>query len=294
MLFAAIAWLALDNPAAHPRVETLSLTSKVFGNTRTIRVLLPPGYSDPANEKRSYPVAYLSDGSMVFRKNAIDVETLALPPVIIVGIDNAGTSSNRANEFLPYPDVGFPSHAYAPDPPDPHGKSYPAFLIDEVMPLIASKYRVLSGPENTAIGGFSYGGVAALYTVMARPEVFGKLMLESTPLWIGENRQLLRDAERVEHWPERVYVGVGTDESIEQDVNAEGQKDIDTLLATIRRASPSTQLKSVTEKGARHATSFWRGRLPAAMEFLFASPRSFRSASLRVRMTLRVTSPRQP
>ena len=267
MLVTAACALALSAPV----VETLSLTSAVFGNTRTIRVLLPPGYNDPPNAHRAYPVVYLNDGSMVFRKNAIDIATVSVPPIIVIGIDNGGGEA-RASEFLPYPDVGFPpTHLYDPDPADPRGKLYPAFLIDEVMPLVAGKYRVLSGPANTAVGGFSYGGVAALYTVIVRPGVFGKLMLESTPLWIGKDRQLLADAEKLEAWPARVYIGVGTDEAPDQEINAEGEKDIARLMSMIRRKSPSTRLKYVLEKGGRHATSFWRGRLPSALSFLFPS-----------------------
>jgi hypothetical protein len=37
-------------------VETHQLTSRVFQNTRALRVLLPPDYHAPANARRGYPV----------------------------------------------------------------------------------------------------------------------------------------------------------------------------------------------------------------------------------------------
>ncbi|MEZ5427269.1 MAG: alpha/beta hydrolase-fold protein [Pyrinomonadaceae bacterium] len=40
------------------------LKSKIFGNTRTIRVLLPPGYDQKPLQK--YPVLYLNDGQNLF------------------------------------------------------------------------------------------------------------------------------------------------------------------------------------------------------------------------------------
>jgi hypothetical protein len=39
-----------------------SVTSKIFNNTRSIRVLLPPGYDAAANRSERYPVLYMLDG----------------------------------------------------------------------------------------------------------------------------------------------------------------------------------------------------------------------------------------
>ena len=40
--------------------------SRVFRNSRMLRVWLPPGYNDPANDSRHYPVLYLNDGQNLF------------------------------------------------------------------------------------------------------------------------------------------------------------------------------------------------------------------------------------
>jgi hypothetical protein len=40
--------------------------SRVFGNTRTLRVLLPDRYDRPENAARRYPVLYLNDGQNLF------------------------------------------------------------------------------------------------------------------------------------------------------------------------------------------------------------------------------------
>ncbi len=60
---------------AESSVETLQLTSQVFDNTRSIRVLLPPGYHDPENAGQRYPVFYFTDGILVFRSNRINMES---------------------------------------------------------------------------------------------------------------------------------------------------------------------------------------------------------------------------
>ena len=38
------------------------LTSRIFGNVRTVRVLLPPGYDAPENRDRRYPGSICSTG----------------------------------------------------------------------------------------------------------------------------------------------------------------------------------------------------------------------------------------
>jgi predicted alpha/beta superfamily hydrolase len=193
-----------------------------------------------------------------------------------VGIDNGGSTDkttdpvrDRANEFLPYPDGGFGLDRYDPIPPNPQGQRYPDFLIGEVMPLIERTYRVHTGPAHAAIGGFSYGGVAALYAVISRPGVFGGLLLESTPLWIGPEKELIRDARAATTWPERVYIGLGTLESPQESIRLEGRRDRDSLVAIIRRRSPASELKLMLEEGARHEPAAWRGRLPEAVRALF-------------------------
>src|SRR4051812_13015116 len=173
-----ILWLLfflMGRVVASPNVESFELTSKVFKNTRTIRILLPPDYSKKGNTIR-YPVLYLNDGLMVFdsHEQGLRIEQIVfdlyqkqtLPDLIVVGIDNGACTDkttnelvDRADEFLPYPDQGFsPGHTYEPAPPEPHGRLYPDF-VQEVMTEINRRYRTKTTPVDTAIGGFSYGGV---------------------------------------------------------------------------------------------------------------------------------------
>src|SRR5688500_18052475 len=42
------------------------LASNIFNNTRSIRVLLPPGYDAAENRGKRYPVLYMLDGQNVF------------------------------------------------------------------------------------------------------------------------------------------------------------------------------------------------------------------------------------
>ena len=60
-------------------VDTIQLTGRIFHNTRTIRILLPPGYDDPRNSRKRYPVLYCNDGIVVFKSRTFHVEERVIP-----------------------------------------------------------------------------------------------------------------------------------------------------------------------------------------------------------------------
>ena len=132
-----------------PRLDLLTLHSKVFNNTRTIRVWVPSGYDDDSQAQSRYPVFYFTDGIATFHGRHLDAiasELIAsgkIPATIFVGIDNGGSTlesrnpgSDRANEYLPYPD-----DFLIPPVPVPHGSRFPDFLEQEVRPLVESRFR---------------------------------------------------------------------------------------------------------------------------------------------------------
>jgi len=106
--------------------------SKIFRNTRLLRVWLPPGYNQPENDGRRCPVLYLNDGQNLFDPATAYIGTDwqvdeaatrligegKVPPLIIVGIDNA--QKDRAKEYLPYRSMHPPVWR-------PQGKHYPDF-----------------------------------------------------------------------------------------------------------------------------------------------------------------------
>jgi enterochelin esterase-like enzyme len=247
------------------------ITSEVFGNSRTLRVWLPPGYNSEDRAKR-YPVLYLNDGQNLFDARTsmfsseewkVDETATALiksgkiPPMIIVGIDNAG-KRDRPREYLPFPD-----ETLTPATPDVRGKDYPRFLLDEVMPTINKEFRTDDSPKNTGLGGSSYGAGIALYTVMAHPEKFGRLLLESPSLYAHDDF-LLHEADHFHRWPEKIYVGVG---SIREPVD-----DVHRLTEILRcDGLGNDRLRVIEEQGAAHDEHAWAGRFPMALKFLYGS-----------------------
>src|SRR5271157_3226347 len=164
-------------------LEITPFTSKIFHNTRMLRVWLPANYGSPFNRQRSYPVLYLQDAQNLFDEATSDagewhvdetvdhlVGSFKIPPMIVVGIDNAG--DKRSSEYLPYHDPHHKQYG-TPDEKDLRGKDYATFLLTEVMPFVEKRYRCSLGVMNTGIGGSSYGGIISLYTVLQHPGIFG-------------------------------------------------------------------------------------------------------------------------
>ena len=260
-------------------VEIIPFESKILHNTRMLRVLVPANYFSPHNAHRSYPVLYLQDGQNLFddaTSNAGEwhmdetvehlVGSFKIPPMLVVGIDHAG--AKRSSEYLPYPN-GRSQEPSARDEKEVRGKDYVKFLIAEVMPFIEKKYRVSRGPANTGLGGSSYGGDISLYTVLQHPGIFGHVLVESPVLWIG-NDQLIKDAEKTKQLPQKMYLGIGTNETTDQQPSEEIVKSVEELEQVLRnKGMGPSRLKVVVDEGAQHNEAAWSRRLPEALLFLY-------------------------
>jgi len=250
------------------------LQSRIFRNTRMLRVWLPPGYSAPENQGRHYPVFYLNDGQNLFDPATayIGVDWQAdeaadrliregrIPPLILVGIDNA--QKDRPREYLPY-------RSFNPPIMRPQGKHYPSFLLNEVMPFLYQRYRIARGPENTGLGGSSLGAIISLYTAMDRPGIFGRLLLESPSLFVS-NRQLLKSSRAFRQWPEKIFMAMGTNEAGSEGRDRQVVEDVLALERVLRRAGlKEDRLLVRIDEGATHNEREWAKRFPEALGFLF-------------------------
>lgn len=248
--------------------------SRIFRNTRFLRVWLPPGYDDAENSERHYPVLYLNDGQNLFEASAsftgvewqVDetadrlIREGTVPPMIVVGLDNAG--KDRLREYMPHRSM-YPVMLRV------QGQRYPDFLMKEVMPFVEQSYRVAASPENTGLGGSSLGALIALYTAMVRPGVFGRLLLESPSLW-ASNRQAIKESRAARIWPERIYLAAGTAEAGSAERDRTVVDDVRELAAVLRRAVLSEKrLQLVIKDGAGHSEGAWAERFPEALQFLF-------------------------
>jgi enterochelin esterase-like enzyme len=260
------------SPTVHVgKLDIIHFKSRALNAVRTVRVWLPPGF----NHHTRYTVLYLNDGQNLFGDGDPESggggwhvdETAArlmaahmIDPLIVVGIDNAGDRA-RAADYLPVVDP------FSEDPEPSRADEYLTFLIDELIPFIDRKYPTRRGPEARGFGGSSYGAASAFYAMMARPGVFGRALLESPSVGVG-NGVLLERARTFADWPERIVMGIGTGEG-----RGGGPSGAFQALVGILRAEGlgDRRLKVVVQEGGRHNEESWAARLPDALWFLFSS-----------------------
>ena len=271
-------------PAREPSVlgvlDIITINSEVYQNIRNLRVWLPANYFAPVNRNKHYPVLYMQDGQNLFDEataqfhewkfdETVQVLTgsMRIHPMIVVGIDS---TPRRANEYLPYPDADNKELGKY-ETQGVHGKQYGDFVIHEVMPLIEKKYRVLTGVHNTGLGGAGYGGAVAFYTVLTHPGVFGKVLIESPALLIG-NGELLKDAEKANQFPEKMYLAIGTAEDADEKASAKDVEQVQEVAKILRtKGLGETKLQVVIEEGAKANEVAWSKRLQNSLLFLYGS-----------------------
>ena len=276
-------------PAVVGDLRLRPFTSETFGNSRVLRVLLPPGYDLPVNRNRRYPVLYLNDGQNLFdaatstftgqewRVDETVKELVAagrIPPLIVVGVDHAGRRA-RFHEYFPYPDRFL-------DPPDPtpQGKRYPAFLVDEVIPFVERQYRADRIAAHRGLGGSSAGALAAIYAAVQRPGLFGRLLVESPSIYV-DDAHVLKDAAAVRAWPQRIALGAGTAEGGQTTCDPQAPAPEPEVVTDLRRFAKvlddagvdAARVRLTVTPCGTHDERAWAARLPDALAFLYAPER---------------------
>jgi predicted alpha/beta superfamily hydrolase len=268
-------------PSVLGELQIIPINSKILHNARNLRVWLPANYFAPVNRNKHYPVLYMQDGQNLFDEaTAVNHEwkfdetvqfltgSMRIHPMIVVGVDSANDPHQRAVEYLPYPDSLNPQ---SPGPDEVRGKEFADFVVKEVMPLVQKKYRVAFGQANTGIGGSSYGGTVSLYIALHYPTLFGKALIESPVLEVG-NGKPLRDAEAAKIFPLKTYLAVGTNEGRDAETSSKLVEDVQELEKILRaKGLGPNRLEVVVEEGGEHSETAWSKRLQGALLFLYGS-----------------------
>jgi len=260
---ATTARAADSRPVAGLQIMTPPLALPGLQRARTLRVLLPADY---ATADRRYPVIYMHDGQNLFDAATayagewgVD-ETLADLAketgfaAIVVGIDHGG--SRRINELSPWPHAEFGAG---------DGDRYLDDLVFRIKPFIDANYRTRVEAASTMIAGSSLGGLASLYAIHRRPEVFGKALVFSPSLWISEQAYMHVGNSRLPA-EAKIYLYMGAAEDAEGKALADVQRLHELLSQAL--PSPDQATLSVTE-GAGHNEAAWRAELPRALRWGF-------------------------
>jgi enterochelin esterase family protein len=155
-------WEAQNNPAGTLHHERFRSTRQQ--RMRQFVVYTPPGYD--ATAARRYPVLVLLPGTP-----GTETDWTSGGGFAEVMFDNL----IARGEMVPMLVVMHASDAM--DRPggrrsDQNLEEFEAILIDDVLPLLRSRYRVEARPESWAIAGLSLGGEFGMHVGLKHPELF--------------------------------------------------------------------------------------------------------------------------
>jgi enterochelin esterase-like enzyme len=259
-----------EDAPPHPRLRLhKAFKSRYLPDNRDVVVYVPPGYDEES--ERTYPVLYLHDGQNLFdgrtsfvpgrtwqvREHAdAATEAAEVEPLVVVGIYNTG--DQRLAEY---------THEYNWQMGGGKADAYGQLVTQELMPWIASEYRVRQDRESTGLGGSSLGGLVSLYLGLRYPTVFGKLALLSPSVW-WNHKSILGYLN--EHAPQlwdrpRVWLDVG---------DHEGQKTLRDVEHLARRLKangwkPGETMHFEKVQGGTHDEASWAARVRPMLRYLF-------------------------
>ena len=243
---------------------------------RDVRVYTPPGYDDPANADRRYPVVYLlhgwpgSEGNWPHMGHATDtadslIDKGRIPPVILVFPDGTGKGLLGRSLYI--------------DSYDGLSK-VETFMTHHLIAWVDSMYRTIPSPESRGVIGLSDGGTAAINFVLQHPDVFGACGSHSADLRLSKGMgmggvigpdpgasKLLKEHSPLVYAPDVlphldtpvIYFDCGTD-----DESAAQNREFDAMLT--RLGVPHTY----HEYPGTHEWKYWRSHLPGSLEAVTA------------------------
>ncbi len=209
---------AIAGPA---RIDTMTHASVVMGNSRKLRVYLPPGYDSTTT--RRYPVVYFQPGQNGFVNSrsassstfAWGIDTTltnlihagSLNPMIVVAVDQF--TAGVTDEYTPPASYCYPGGG-APAPlPASTGAQYATMLATEIKPKIDALYRTQTAASATFLMGSSVTAKQSLYTMMTYPNVFGNAALFSLVPCVGGGQLWTNVSSLPSKLALRVYIAVG-------------------------------------------------------------------------------------
>ena len=160
---------------AHGQVRELLYFSEINNSMRRCYVYTPPGYDQDLENR--YPVLYLQHGggedetgwSNQGKANLIMDNLIAegrAKPFIIV-MDNG---SWRWPEGTPRPKPG--ERPAGPWPPEGWADGFMNTILEELIPMIDTRFRTRADQGHRAMAGLSMGGMQTRVITLANPDVF--------------------------------------------------------------------------------------------------------------------------
>lgn len=146
------------------------LKSEALGETRKLRIYLPPGWS----RDKVWPALFLADNSAASYASLVEamIDDGEIVPIVLISAESGGRAVVGATVEPGGPDLRsaeYIRHDTEGDRFDRHM----AFFTRELTAYAVSEFGVSTRREDRAVAGYSSGGVFALWAGLLHPEVYG-------------------------------------------------------------------------------------------------------------------------
>lgn len=147
-----------DRGAPTGDIQPLAVPSSVFQETRNELVYLPANY----NPETRYPLVIIHDGAdfITYANLQVSLDNLIdsgdIPPIVAALVQ----TRDRMGEYS-------------------RGRRHARYLVNDLLPVLESRYSLSDEPARRLLLGASLGAVASLATVFRYPGVFGGVLLHS-------------------------------------------------------------------------------------------------------------------
>jgi predicted alpha/beta superfamily hydrolase len=237
------------------------------GEKRRIHLYLPDGYNQ--TDER-YPTLYFFDGhNLFFDSDATYGTCLGLKDfldrwhkkLIVVGMEWSQDDYTRTVEYVPY-DVTTRQYGAI------HGRADATlnWLVNELKPSVDQNYRTMPFRETTSIGGYSMGGLTALYGVLRYNLYISKATIISPSLMVAR-KSFLRELDEHSYSPDtRIFFSWGTSE-YDPETNWYLAEDI--LAVEKKSCEKGIKTNVLCQQGGRHNEASWREQTEQWMRFLW-------------------------
>ena len=126
-------------------------------------VVLPPGYHDVTHARRIWPTIYVIPGFGGRMTAALETQRL-------LGLPQGPTAIPQAVYVVLDPEGPFGHHGFADSVINgPRG----AALVQELIPMLEDRFRLVKRPEARLLTGHSSGGWSSLWLQLTNPDFFG-------------------------------------------------------------------------------------------------------------------------
>lgn len=165
------------------------------------RLYLPPGYNE---EEAHYPVIYVNGDIPMEGVVANLVKEGVQADFLLLSIRPGSWN----DDFTPWVAPAFRAGEEAPQ-----GRAdvYLTCLTEKIKPYMDAHFRTKPEPENTALFGYSLGGLTAVYSIY-KTDVFGVIASLSGSLWFDGFCDYM-EREKPLRTDLRVYLSLGKKES---------------------------------------------------------------------------------